>query len=53
MAAATGGTYDPQAADVFAADDRTVPASSSPWSLLVAAALVLFVIDVGLRRLRV
>lgn len=48
---ATGGLYAPAAADVFAPTDRTARRTTPLWPYLVAAAVVLFVIDVALRRI--
>ncbi len=52
VAAATGGVYDPEPASVFAPDGRTVERITLLWRLLVLTAMILFVVDVGLRRLR-
>jgi len=52
VAAATGGVYDPEPASVFASDGRTVERITLLWRWLVIAAMILFVVDVGLRRLR-
>ena len=50
VAAATGGLYDPPAAQVFAPDDRTADRPRPLWPWLLSAALVLFLVDVALRR---
>jgi len=52
VAAATGGTYQPEPAAVFAPDGRTVDRRTSLWYWLVLTATLLLVVDVGLRRLR-
>ena len=52
VAAVSGGVYDPDPASVFAADGRTVERITTYWQYLVLAAMLLFVVDVGLRRLR-
>jgi Mg-chelatase subunit ChlD len=52
LAAVTGGVYDPQPAVIFAPDGRTVERVTSLAWPLVLAALLLFVADVALRRLR-
>ena len=52
VAVATGGIYDPkEPASVFAPDGRTVERVCRLWYWLVVAAIILFVVDVGLRRL--
>ncbi len=52
VAAVSGGVYDPDPASIFAADGRSVERTTAYWHYLVAAAMLLFVIDVALRRLR-
>ena len=52
VAAVSGGVYDPAPAAVFAPDGRTVERVTPLWSPLVLSALLLFVVDVILRRLR-
>jgi Mg-chelatase subunit ChlD len=52
VAATTGGSYNPQSASVFTPDGRTVPTHSSPWAVLVCVAMLLFVTDVAVRRIR-
>jgi hypothetical protein len=52
VAAVTGGVYEPEPAAVFAPDGRTVPRLTLLWTQFVLAALLLFVADVALRRLR-
>ena len=52
VAAVTGGVYDPDPASIFAPDGRSVERVTAFWRYFVLAALLLFVIDVGLRRLR-
>ncbi|MEK6257523.1 MAG: VWA domain-containing protein [Planctomycetota bacterium] len=67
LAAATGGRFDPRPEDLFAEPTsapgspglgtteanahRTVPRSTPLWPYLVTAALLLFVLDVALRRI--
>jgi hypothetical protein len=52
VAETTGGVFRPEPASVFAPDGRTVPRVTPLWSYLLIAALLLFVADVALRRLR-
>jgi hypothetical protein len=52
VAAASGGVYDPDPAEVFAADGRSVERITTFWHYFLLAALLLFVADVALRRLR-
>lgn len=52
VAETTGGVFRPEAAAVFAPDLRTVQRVTPLWSYLLVAALLLFVADVALRRLR-
>lgn len=52
LAAGSGGSYDPAPAAVFAPDERTVDRVTPLWSPLVLAALLLWIADVALRRLR-
>ncbi len=52
VAEATGGFFRPEPASVFAPDGRTVPRVARFWTWLLLAALLLFVADVALRRLR-
>lgn len=53
LAASTGGRYDVPAGDVFV-NERLEAARTTPlWPWLLTAALVLFVFDVGLRRIDV
>jgi Ca-activated chloride channel family protein len=51
IAEATGGVYDPSPAALAAPANRTVPETTFLWPYFLAATLVLFVIDVGVRRL--
>ncbi|NQU23611.1 MAG: VWA domain-containing protein [Candidatus Nealsonbacteria bacterium] len=53
IAKATGGRYDPQPADVFAASKTTVPRTVYLWHYLLIVAVVLLVIDVALKRVTV
>jgi hypothetical protein len=50
LARETGGRFRPEPETVFEPDDRTVPRREPLWPPLLAAAAVLLVIDVGLRR---
>ncbi len=52
VARATGGSYDPKPEEIFADDGRRVDRVEELWTYLLMAALVLFVIDVVLRRMR-
>ncbi len=52
VADTTGGVFRPEPAAVFAPDGRMVPRVTPLWSYLLLAALLLFVADVALRRLR-
>jgi Mg-chelatase subunit ChlD len=52
VAAASGGDYDPEPASVFAADGRSVQRIKTYWYFFVLAAMLVFVADVALRRLR-
>ena len=52
IAETTGGVFRPEPASVFAPDGRTVPRVTPRWSYLLIAALLLFVADVALRRLK-
>ncbi len=51
IAELTGGRYDPDPAAVFAPSQRTVPRTTSCWSYLLTAAVLLFVLDVALKRI--
>jgi hypothetical protein len=52
VAGVTGGVYEPRPEEVFADDGRRAPVISEWWSPLAIAALLLFVLDVWLRRAR-
>jgi uncharacterized membrane protein len=52
VAETTGGAFKPDPASVFAPDGRSVQRVAPWWSYLLVAALLLFVADVALRRLR-
>jgi Ca-activated chloride channel homolog len=52
VAETTGGVFRPEPASVFAPDGRTVHRVAPLWTGLLLAALLLFVGDVALRRLR-
>lgn len=51
IASATGGRVEPEALDVFDPAPERGAAKRELWPLLVAIALALFLIDIGLRRL--
>ncbi len=51
LAEASGGRYQPRPQDVFAPSERTVARATPLWPYLTAAALLLFVLDVALRRI--
>lgn len=52
IANVTGGRYNPETEDLFALDkDESVPIRHALWPSLLIAALLLFVLDVALRRL--
>ena len=51
IAEAPGGTYAPEPSAVMAASGQTVPGTTLLWPALLAAAAVLLVVDVGIRRL--
>lgn len=50
IAAVTGGTYDPQPADLFAPSESTVTRTTPCWPYLLAAAAMLLLLDVTLKR---
>jgi len=52
VAETTGGVFRPEPASVFAPDGRTVHRARPLWPSLLLSALLLFVADVALRRLR-
>ena len=52
VAETTGGAFRPEPAAVFAPDGRTVQRVAPLWPWLLLAALLLFIPDVALRRLR-
>ncbi|MEJ7637678.1 MAG: VWA domain-containing protein, partial [Singulisphaera sp.] len=51
VAQASGGRFDPAPGSVFAPGPRTVPRATPLWPYLIAAAALLFVLDVALRRI--
>jgi len=52
LATITNGTYKPELDDLFAvSEDQAVPVRNRLWPWLLAAALLLFVLDVALRRM--
>jgi len=53
IAEITDGQYDPQPADVFAHSERTVPRSTPLWRYLLTAAVLIFLLDAGLKRMDV
>jgi uncharacterized protein YegL len=50
VAAVSGGSYDPDSAQIGAASDRTVERVTALWRCFVFIGMILFVVDVGLRR---
>jgi hypothetical protein len=51
IARVSGGTYDPAPQAIFQSDGRTARRATPLWPYLLAAAIVLFVLDVALRRI--
>lgn len=51
VAQASGGKFDPGPGSVFDPGPRTVPRATPLWPYLIAAAALLFVLDVALRRI--
>jgi uncharacterized membrane protein len=51
IAQISGGTFDPKPASIFAESKRSVARATPLWPWLVAIAGILFIFDVGLRRL--
>jgi len=51
IAEATGGRYDPRPADVLVSPQRTVPRTTPLWPYLLAAAALIFLADVVLKRI--
>lgn len=51
VATVSGGRYNPSAADVFDLGDRVAERVTPLWPYLLAAALIVFVFDVALRRI--
>jgi hypothetical protein len=51
VASVSGGHFDPQTGDLFGSSGREVDRATPLWPWLLTAALCLFVVDVGLRRL--
>jgi Ca-activated chloride channel family protein len=51
IARETGGRFDPKPEAIFAATDRAAQRATPLWPYLVAAAALLFVLDVALRRI--
>jgi len=52
LAASTGGRYQPTVEELFKVEsNESVPVRQRLWPWLLGAALVLFVVDVALRRL--
>ncbi|NOX53734.1 MAG: VWA domain-containing protein [Planctomycetes bacterium] len=51
LAQVSGGWYAPRPQDVFAPSERTVARATPLWPYLIVAALLLFVLDVALRRI--
>ena len=51
MAESSGGRYAPEPAEVFAPSEATVPRTTPYWPYLLAAAALLFVLDVAMKRI--
>jgi len=51
IAGASGGRFDPAPDSVFASPERTAPRAVPLWPYLAFAAVLLFVLDVALRRI--
>jgi hypothetical protein len=51
IAEMTGGEYAPEPSEVFAPSERTASRATALWPYLTAAAIVLFLADVALRRI--
>ncbi|MAT16424.1 MAG: chloride channel protein [Planctomyces sp.] len=51
LAEMSGGKYDPTAEEIFENESRTTGRPTPLWPYLLAAALVLFLVDVALRRI--
>ena len=51
LSRATGGTFNPAASDVFPNETETVSRVTPLWPYLLSVALMLFVLDVALRRM--
>jgi hypothetical protein len=51
LARATGGMYEPTPEAVFTSPERTAPRTTPLWPYLVAAAALIFLADVALRRI--
>lgn len=51
IARVSGGAFDPGPEDVFKADGRSARRATPLWPYLLAGAIVLFVLDVALRRI--
>jgi len=51
LATSTGGTYDLEPDEVFAPTELTASRATPLWPVLAALAVILFVIDVALRRI--
>jgi hypothetical protein len=51
LARASGGMYNPTPEEVFTSPERTAPRTTPLWPYLVAAAALIFLADVALRRI--
>ena len=51
IAQVSGGRFDPKPAELLAPADRSVPRTLPLWPYLLAAALLLFLLDLSLKRL--
>jgi hypothetical protein len=51
LARVSGGKYNPQPEEVFAATERTAARATPLWPYLVTLAALIFLLDVALRRI--
>lgn len=51
IARVTGGRYDPRPSEVFEFSDKTASRATPLWPFLTTVAMILFLIDVALRRI--
>lgn len=52
IAATSGGQYDPEPTSVFAPDGRSVDVVQPLWPYVLIAALLVYLVDLGVRRIR-